>query len=173
MHFQYGIYNTLFPALFMQFPSLKSLSPEVLTPPASPLCRPIPQPDKCLMLVVTSEIADGATGIVHSGVLEIESSRPCIFLDVVIKLTFTDQQQDSLKHEYSIYQHLTSKHVQGIPTPLGLFNGLGDGPSALLMTYSGIPIHNSTLSLATRSVFCTNLLLSFNKNNTDKSSLWS
>ena len=105
------------------------------------------------MLVVTLEIAEGAIGVVHGGVLEIESSGPCLFLDVVVKLAFTDRQQDSLKHEYSIYQHLVSKCVRGIPMPLGLFNSLGDGPSALLMTHSGVRINSSMLLTAVRSVF--------------------
>ena len=105
------------------------------------------------MLVITSEIAEGAIGVVHGGVLEIESSGPCLFLDVVVKLAFTYRQQDSLKHEYSIYQHLVSKRVRGIPTPLGLFNSLGDGPSALLMTHSSVRIDSGMLSTAARSVF--------------------
>lgn len=150
IHFQYGIYNTPFPAFFMRFPSPKSPASGVLTPRRKPILRP----DERLMPVVTSEISDGATGVVHGGVLEIESSGSCLFLDVVIKLAFTDQQRDSLRHEYSIYRHLTPKHVSGIPTPLGLFNSLGDGPSALLMTHGGVPIHHSTLSPSARSVFC-------------------
>ena len=153
VHFQYGIYNTPFPLFFMRLPSSKPPGSGVLTPPASPRRKPVFRPDERLMLVVTSEIADGATGIVHGGVLEIESSGSCVFLDVVVKLAFTDRQQDSLKHEYSIYQHLVSRRVGGIPTPLGLFDTPGDGPSALLMTLNGAPIDSSMLSPTARSVF--------------------
>ena len=138
----------------MRFPSSKYLRSGVLTPPISPPRMPVLRPEERLMLVVTSEIADGAVGVVHGGVLEIESSGPCVFLDVVVKLAFTDGQQDSLKHEYSIYQHLVSKRVGGIPAPLGLFNCPEGGPSALLMTHSGAPIHSGMLSTTTRSVFC-------------------
>ena len=144
----------------MQFPSVKYPCLGVLTPPVSPRHKLALQPEEHLMLVVTSEITDGVIGVVHGGVLEIESSGPCVFLDVVVKLAFTDRQQDSLKHEYSIYQHLVSKRVRGIPTPLGLFNSLGNGPLALLMTHSGVPIHISILSTTARSVFrCADPLL--------------
>jgi len=172
MHFQYGIYNSPIPAAFIRSDPSKSSASAVST--LSQLKRVLRLEER-LMLVVTSEIGAGATGIVHGGTLEVEMSGQCLFLEVVVKLAFSHQQQESLTHENAIYRYLTSKRIKGIPTQLGLFNfnGFDGGPSALLMTHGGISISNSKqlISPVARSVFThLTLLLSFNET-TDKSFL--
>jgi hypothetical protein len=42
------------------------------TPPPSPQRRRVFQAAERLMLVITSEIGTGATGVVHGGILEVE-----------------------------------------------------------------------------------------------------
>jgi hypothetical protein len=152
MHFQYGVYNSPTPAPFIRkLPSTQR--EEVL------------QPAECFMLVVTSEIATGAIGIVHGGTIEVELPGQCLTLKAVVKLAFSDHQQERLAHEYSIYRYLISKGVRGIATPLGLFNSFEDGPSALLMTYQGISISTTKqpISLMARSVFTLLTLLCVNE----------
>jgi hypothetical protein len=143
MHFQYGIYNSTIPAPFIRAVPVTSPVLAIPTPPSSTQRRQVLQATERLMLVVTSEIDTGATGVVHGGTLEVELPGRCLTLDIVIKLAFDDQQQERLTHEDSIYRYLISKGVEGIATPLGLFNSFEDGPSALLMTYNGISISNS------------------------------
>jgi hypothetical protein len=149
MHFQYGIYNSPIPAAFAR------ATLPTPTPPPSPQRQRIFQAYERLMLVVTSEIATGATGTVHRGTVEVELPGESLLLDVVVKLAFSDQQQERLAHEDAIYRSLSSKHITGIPAPLGLFSSFDDGPSALLMTYRGVSISSSKqiLSPVGRSVF--------------------
>ena len=84
-------------------------------------------------------------GVVHHGMLDIESSRGHTMLDVVIKLAFEKEQQTALKNEYEIYCLLRSKGVvNGIATVLGLFNDFEGGPSALVMLYAGGSLDQSS-----------------------------
>jgi hypothetical protein len=108
-----------------------------------------------MTLVLTSEIGAGATGVTLGGTLEVETSNQCISLDVVVKLAFSNEQQKSLEQEYDVYRILTSKGIKGIPAPLGLFNDVEDGPSALVMTHAGVPVSGEmqTISVAARHVF--------------------
>jgi hypothetical protein len=106
------------------------------------------------MLVITSEIGTGATGIVHGGTLEVELPDQSVSLEVVAKLAFSDHQKERLAHEHAIYCYLSSRHITGIPTLLGFFSSVDGGPSALLMTHNGVSVSSNTpLSSATRSVF--------------------
>ena len=148
MHFSYGIYSSPVPAAFTRVLALMA------TPPPSPQLQRVPQADE-LVLVITSEIGTGAIGIVHGGTLEVKLSGQLVSLDIVAKLAFSRYQKERLAHEYEIYLYLSSKHIRGIPTLLGLFTSIdGDGPSALLLTYNGVSITGGTqLSPNIRSVF--------------------
>jgi hypothetical protein len=92
-----------------------------------------------MTLILTSEIAEGATGIVHGATLKLQSSDEKLGdgVDVVVKLALLDEQKDALRNEYSIYQHLASERVKGIPTALGLFDDIEGGPTLLIMTHAG------------------------------------
>ena len=140
MHFQYGIYYSPVPVAFFR----------VLAPRHR---RGFVETDE-LVLVITSEIGSGATGIVHGGTLEVELAGQCVSLDVVAKLAFSDYQKEQLAHENEIYLYLRSRHVRGIPMSLGLFGCTDGGPSALILTYNGVSITRDTqLSSDIRSVF--------------------
>jgi len=123
MHFQYGA-----PATFIRVVQMP-------TTPSSPQRQRVFQADECLMLVVTSEIGTGATGLPGQ----------CISLYVVVKLAFSDHKKERLAHE---------NPISGIPTLLGLFSAV-DRSSALLMTYNGVPVSSNVqpLSSSTQSVF--------------------
>jgi hypothetical protein len=92
-----------------------------------------------MSLVVSSEIAAGATGIVHNAMLEVTSTSDGVrSLKVVVKFAFEREQQKRLRHEFSIYQHLASLEIDNIPTVLGLFKDTESDTLALIMTHVGL-----------------------------------
>ena len=141
LYFRYSIYNSRHPSTF--FRSAPAITkgqklPAVLSPQAISSCRD----EDFLVIILTSEIGAGATGVAHGGMLIAESSDERISLDVVVKLAFDGEQRDALKHEYEVYQLLRSKDVvKGIPIVLGFFDDFeGHGPSALVMLNAGVPL---------------------------------
>jgi hypothetical protein len=129
MYLQFSIYDSPAPAPFGR-----------VIPP--PLVNPTPSmsPNEYMTLALSSELAQGAIGVVHGGRLEMETLEQRIFLDVVAKLAFSEDQQEHLKHEFSIYCHLASKGAKDIPTLLGTFEDVEDGALALLLTPAGVPV---------------------------------
>lgn len=92
------------------------------------------------MIVLTSEIGWGATGVVHGGTLKPEGL-DAMPLDVVVKLAFDSEQQDALRSEYEVYRHLKSKGVhQGITTALGIFDDSESCACALVLLYAGVSL---------------------------------
>ena len=155
MHFQYGIYYSPVPAAF-----IRVLAPMPTHPPSPQHQRVFLADASELVLVITSEIGTGATGIVHGGTLEVELAGQCVSLDIVAKLAFSGYQKERLAHENEIYLYLSSRHVRGIPTSLGLFSSTHGGPSALILTYNGVSITRDTqLSPNIRSVFFPPLII--------------
>jgi hypothetical protein len=131
VYLRFGIYDSPVPATFVR-----------VTPPPFVKPTPLMSPNGCMTLVVSSELAQGATGVVHGGTLEMKTLEQRISLDIVAKLAFGEDQRENLKHEFSTYCHLTSKGVKNIPTLLGLFEDVEDGALALLLTPAGVPIVN-------------------------------
>jgi hypothetical protein len=140
LYLRYSIYNSRYPSTFLRSaPAItkgqKLLA--VLSPQAISSCRD----EDFLVIILTSEIGAGATGVAYGGMLIVESSDGCISLDVVVKLAFDSVQRDALKHEYEVYQLLRSKDVRGITAVLGFFDDFeGHGPSALVMLNAGVPL---------------------------------
>ena len=98
-------------------------------------------------IVITSLIGEGSTGTVHGGTFTLNDDA-FVDLDVVVKLSFREEEQERLQDEYFIYRYLNSKGVKGIPTVLGLFiNPEDDGPSALILTHAGESLYNRTASI--------------------------
>jgi hypothetical protein len=93
-----------------------------------------------MILTLTSEIAEGATGIIHGATLRLQNSDGTDSIDVIVKLALLEEQKDALRNEYAMYQ-LASKCVKGIPTVLGLFDEIEGGPALLIMTHEGICLH--------------------------------
>jgi hypothetical protein len=92
-----------------------------------------------MSLVVASEIAAGATGIVHNAMLEVSTTSAGVrSLKVVVKFAFKRKQQKRLRHEFSIYQHLASLEIDNIPTVFGLFEDTESDVLALIMTHVGV-----------------------------------
>jgi hypothetical protein len=91
-----------------------------------------------MSLVVGTEIASGATGVVHNASLEVSTASDGVqHLKVVVKFALKTKQQSSLRHEFSIYEHLASSEVKHIPTVFGLFEDTESDTLALVMTHVG------------------------------------
>lgn len=127
IYLQYDVYNSPAPASFIRHDSSsKNLTYE---------------PHEYLSVILTSRIGRGATGVLHSGRLELETSdgRKLVY-EVAVKLAFLEEQCTRLEHEYSIYRHLAAANVKGIMGALGLFRDLEGQTMALVLTYGGISL---------------------------------
>jgi hypothetical protein len=92
-----------------------------------------------MILDVASEIAAGATGVVHNATLQVLTASDGVrSLEVVVKFAFKKRQQRKLRHEFSIYEHLESPKIDGIPVVFGLFEDTESATLALVMTHVGI-----------------------------------
>jgi hypothetical protein len=138
LYLQYGVYDSPIPASFI------CLAPPIMAkakspaPPRSPRAIDTYTLNDCLLVVLTSEIGQGATGIVHRGTLKLRNMDGSVPLDVVVKLAFDSRQQDMLRTEYETYCDLRSKGVlRGITTTLSFFKDNEDGSCALVMLYAG------------------------------------
>jgi hypothetical protein len=117
------------------------------------------------LLYLNSKLGQGATGVVHGGVLEVEDSsdRKSSRLDIAAKLSFTDMQRERLQQEWSVYMHLTMEGIQGIPTLLGLFYDpeLEDrSPLCLLTCYAGLSLRRSGQSITSIQRYVHNFFIS-------------
>jgi hypothetical protein len=123
----YGSYNSPAPASFLRVGKSHSTASQTYTP------------DQYISLVVGSEIASGATGVVHNASLEVLTASDGVKrLKVVVKFALRTEQQSRLRHESSIYKHLASSEVKGIPSVFGLFEDTESDTLALVMTHVGI-----------------------------------
>ena len=115
-----------------------------------------------MALILTSEIGEGATGIVHGATLKVMTSEPTNFSsDVVVKLSHFDEQRVRLHNEYANYRTLESKGVKGLSTVLGIFDDIEDRSTILIMTHAGNPLHHEhVISSAQRYVFPAHSLIS-------------
>ena len=120
---------------------------ETPNPPPTPELKRKYERGTYSTIVITSLIGEGSTGTVHGGTFTLNDDE-FVDLDVAVKLSFGEEEEERLQHEYFIYQYLNSKGVEGIPTALGLFiNPESDGPSALILTHTGQSIYNRTASI--------------------------
>lgn len=142
MHLQYDIYHTVNPGIFRRGARINT-APGLTSPSTTPPLTRFPTNER-LILVLTSELGGGAVGIVHGGILTVESSREkSSSLKVAAKLSFTPRQQKALLHEISVYKHMTAKGVEGVPIILGDWHDSEeDGPSCVLMTYAGLSLRD-------------------------------
>jgi hypothetical protein len=140
------VYDSPIPSSFLRCGA--SLSPLSELPPA------LKTKDKYnsheyFVLVLTSQIAEGATGIVHGAILELETfDGQSLTQDVIVKLAFSDKQKERMRNEYAVYRHLTKANVSGIPQVLGLFEDLEGGPMALVMSNAGVSLWQQRADIA-------------------------
>ena len=71
-------------------------------------------------------------------------SRTFKYSDLVVKLAFTEENQEKLRHEYTIYRHLAAiGFTENILRVYGLFQDAETGVLAIVMDYGGNASHNS------------------------------
>jgi len=141
LYLQYSIYNSQIPSTFLRSAPTITEGKKNPNPPslqAISSCRD----EDFLVVILTSEIGAGATGVAHGGMLIAESSDGRVSLDVVVKLALDSKQREALKHEYEVYRLLRSNGiVKGIAVVLGVFDDFeGHGPSTLVMLNAGVPL---------------------------------
>jgi serine/threonine protein kinase len=146
LHLRYDIYNTTNPHIYRRAPIVDS--DDEKTPERAQIVNEI-QPDARLLLFLTSELGQGNTGVVHGGVLEVETENKKSRLSVAAKLSFSDEQRDRLQEEWYIYMHLMSEGVEGIPPLLGIFYDPETvaSPLCLLTCHAGVSLARSGESI--------------------------
>ncbi|KAF8074525.1 hypothetical protein FPV67DRAFT_1445583 [Lyophyllum atratum] len=148
LELRYGVYNSAAPASFLRTHSIQ---------------HDTYGPEEYLSIVLTSRIAGGATGVVHGAILRLLSSDGEVrSVDVVVKLSFKSEQREHLRHEHTVYEHLATRGVEGIPFVYGLFEDVETDTIALVMSHVGtalktlLPDHRSygrTISKSARAAY--------------------
>ena len=113
VYLQYDIYDSPTPATFLRSAPLV-VHTRCPTPPLSPQTIRSYKPEECMSIVLTSEIKQGATGVIHRGTLTPEIWDSAMQLDVVVKLAFNTEQRKALRSEYEVYRHLKLKGVHRV-----------------------------------------------------------
>ena len=140
LYLKYNIYDSPVPASFLRS------APPIITHKNFPIPAFHPRaidnykPEECLTVILTSEIGQGATGVVLRGTLEPEILDCAMPLDIVVKLAFDFEQRDAFRSEYEVYRHLRLKGVEGIATTLGFFNDFEGAACVLVMLYAGVSL---------------------------------
>lgn len=149
LYLTYGVYDSIHPALFNR----GSHDPDIYgiySPPTSPSY--LAKESDRFELFVTSEIGERSAGILHGGVVEIESDKESASLDVTVKFAFTTAHQKKLAHELFMYTVLESKGIKGIPTIIGVFHDVEEnGPSCLVISHAGASLQEMRLPIATNT----------------------
>ncbi|KAF8074046.1 hypothetical protein FPV67DRAFT_783384 [Lyophyllum atratum] len=123
LELRYGVYNSPAPASLLRTHSIQ---------------KDTYGPEEYFSIVFTSRIAGGATGVAHGATLRLlaaDGEVRCV--DVVVKLSFKSAQKERLRHEYTIYEHLATRGVKGIPFVYGLFEDVETDTMALVMSHVG------------------------------------
>ncbi|KAG6855588.1 hypothetical protein H0H87_000489 [Tephrocybe sp. NHM501043] len=119
----YSIWNSSTPAAFVKIGAVKKAKYTS---------------NEYMLLVLTSNIAEGATGIAHTACLEIFVNSRIFNLKVIVKLAFHSKQTQHLQHKHTIYMHLAASGVEeGIPHIFGLFEDVETKAIALIMSHKG------------------------------------
>ncbi|KAF4622918.1 hypothetical protein D9613_001543 [Agrocybe pediades] len=90
-------------------------------------------------LTLLEPIGEGAVGVVHPAKLSLALADGQVLKHrVIVKVAFSVEQREKLRHEYDVYSHLASiGHVQGIVEVHGLFEDPDSSALALVMEDGG------------------------------------
>ncbi|KIM34820.1 hypothetical protein M413DRAFT_391409 [Hebeloma cylindrosporum] len=142
VNLQYGAYCSPTPASFIRLSSSCAPSVQSELPPLEDLKSGY-KASEYFTLTMDSPRGEGATGVVHPASLEVQVLNPSGNIsvlkrnDLIVKLAFAKEQQDRLRHESKVYDHLARHRVKGIPTVHGLFLDRDSGALGLLMDNVG------------------------------------
>ncbi|KAJ7173380.1 hypothetical protein C8R46DRAFT_1348074 [Mycena filopes] len=139
----YGIYNSVTPASFQR--AGPSLFPQIS-----------PRPSRRLKTAYTSTeyatvtlgppMTGGATGVVHAAVLEVRAKDGHLAAgNVIAKVALFPDQQERMRHEFSVYERLAAAKVSGIPALLGIFEDIEGSATILIMNNCGQALHKTHL----------------------------
>jgi hypothetical protein len=148
LHLHYDIYDTISPELFLRTSFASSGDDDT---PHPPIHETDVSQNTVLLLFLNSELGHGNTGVVHGGILEIQTEDRTLRQPIAAKLSFSDEQRERLQDEWLVLTHLASQGVEGIPTLLGMFHNpnVATGPLCLLMGHVGKSLRRSRLSITT------------------------
>jgi hypothetical protein len=148
LHMHYDIYDTVHPAIFYRGARINLDNEGLLSPPVTPATSfPI---DARILLFLTSDCGEDASGVLHDGILELEwDEKNSSTIAVTTKLAFTDKHQENLVQEWSVHMHMLSESVEGIQTILGVYHEDEDeGPSCLVSYQAGTSLADKKLTLS-------------------------
>lgn len=98
---------------------------------SSPSVKRSYQQHEYFNVIITSKIRDGATGIIHRGILRATvKGDETLERTVVVKFAFLEDQQRRLRHEYEAYRRLAAHGVTGVLEVYGIFEDRGGSSRA-------------------------------------------
>ncbi|KAK0429853.1 hypothetical protein EV421DRAFT_501925 [Armillaria borealis] len=98
--------------------------------------------DECLTVLVGKKLGQGAIGAVYEAHIEVDMPSGSVARHpskVIVKLAFSREHTDRLRHEYSIYRRLSHGpvRVENIPTAFGFFEDVESDAGALVLSHNG------------------------------------
>ncbi|KAK0231423.1 hypothetical protein IW262DRAFT_481793 [Armillaria fumosa] len=101
--------------------------------------------NECLTLVLGRKLGQGAVGEAYEASLEVDFGDGIIahYPDkVIVKLALSERQTERLRHEYSIYRHLSEgpTRVTNIPRAFGFFEDVESEAGALILSHAGVAL---------------------------------
>ncbi|KAK0498157.1 hypothetical protein EDD18DRAFT_79072 [Armillaria luteobubalina] len=98
--------------------------------------------DECLTVLLGKKLGQGAIGAVYEAQIEVDMPSGSVAhhsSKVIVKLAFSREHADRLRHEYSIYRRLSHGpvRVENIPTAFGFFEDVESDAGALILSHNG------------------------------------
>ncbi|KIM81062.1 hypothetical protein PILCRDRAFT_9097 [Piloderma croceum F 1598] len=93
----------------------------------------------------TAKIGLQTSGVVHSGVAELDVGQQIASFTVTAKLAFVKKHQDKLFHKLSVYNHLAPKDTKSIPPVWGIFAMAETMVLIVLLHDAGLSIRDGTV----------------------------
>ncbi|SJL01282.1 uncharacterized protein ARMOST_04600 [Armillaria ostoyae] len=101
----------------------------------------------CLTLLIGKKLGEGSTGQVYEAqvLVDMPSGKVARYPEkVIVKLAFSAEQTERIRHEYAIYRRLLYGPVPvsagDIPTAFGFFEDIESDTGALILSYNGQPL---------------------------------
>ncbi|KAK0191552.1 hypothetical protein F5146DRAFT_605341 [Armillaria mellea] len=128
--------------LYLQHGNHHSSAPSFFRRPKSLEHRRSYGYDECLTVLVGKKLGQGAIGAVYEAHIEVDMPSGSVARHsskVVVKLAFSREHTDRLRHEYSIYRRLSHGpvRVENVPTAFGFFEDIESDAGALVLSHNG------------------------------------
>ncbi|PBK65726.1 hypothetical protein ARMSODRAFT_1087334 [Armillaria solidipes] len=128
LYFRNGKYNSPYPSFFRRA--------------GSSIRKRSYRYDECLTFELGRKLGQGAVGEAYEASLEVDFGEGNVahYPDkVIVKLALYEEQRKKLRHEYSIYHHLSEGPVRvgNIPRAFGFFEDVESEAGALILSHAG------------------------------------